>query len=105
MANQGRLLEDLVLIYEGILQGELNLQNVEKDDLGVIAKELHLMHRRLAYLERTSAKFSQAKERIGQLIRKHPGAIELYGDFLKICMRELLHRGRKFAASNSRLSR
>ena len=105
MANQGRLLEDLVLIYEGILQGELDFLTVEKDDLDMVVKELHLMRRRLAYAEGDAAKFNQARERIGQLIRKHPGAIELYGDFLKICMREILHRGRKFAASNSRLSR
>ena len=105
MANHGRLLEDLVLIYEGLLQGEVDLQNVEKDNFDVIAKELHLIHRRLAYVEKTAAKFSQARGRIGRLIRKHPGAIELYGDFLKICVREILHRGRKFAASNSNLSR
>ena len=105
MANHGRLLEDLVLIYEGLLQGEVDLQNVEKDNFDVIAKELHLIHRRLAYVEKTAAKFSQARGRIGRLIRKHPGAIELYGDFLKICVREILHRGRKFAASNSSLSR
>lgn len=105
MTNQTRLLEDLVLIYEELLRGDIDIQNANKDAFDIIAKELYSVHRRLAYVERTAGKFSQARERIGQLIRKRPGAMELYGEFLKILIREILHRGRKISASNSRRSR
>ena len=100
MGNQGRLLADLVLIYEELLQKTTDTQNIDQDGVNIIARELYLTQRRLAYLERTHGKYNQAKERIGHLICQYPRAVELYVELLKTCLREGLHRCRKLIAGD-----
>lgn len=100
MGNQRRLLADLVLIYEELLQMTMNAQKIDQDGVNIIARELYLTQRRLAYLERTDGKYNQARERVSHLICQHPGAVELYGELLKTCLREALQRCRKLIAGD-----
>lgn len=100
MGNQSRLLEDLILIYDELLQRSTDLATIDQEGHNIIVRELYLTQRRLVYLERTGGKYAQAKERIGNLIRKRPRAIELYVEFLKIYLGAALHRDRKGVAGD-----
>lgn len=98
MADQSRLLEDLIFIYEGLLHEDRVIQSCDADMLDVISHELFLKHCQLAYLERIAGKYGHARKRVRHLICNRPATIGLYIEFLKTCARDILDRGRKIVA-------
>lgn len=101
MGNQRRFLEDLVVIYESLLEENRIIQNDEGDMLQIVSQELFLKHCQLAYLERAGGKYGLARKRMRQLIRNRPGTVGLYVEFLKACAADVLDRGRKMVAGNA----
>ena len=105
MGNQRRFLEDLVVIYESLLQENRIIRNGEGNMVQIVSQELFLKHRQLAYLERTGGKYGQARKRMRHLIRNRPGTVGLYIEFLKNCAADVLDRGKKLVAGNVSESR
>ncbi|QOJ36779.1 MAG: glycosyltransferase [Nitrospira sp.] len=101
MTDGTRFLEDVVLIYQSLLDKEVATGKIDKSMKEVVAEELHSKHRELAYLERKAGKFSGSRSRIKKLLKGRPWTFALYLDLLRLYSEEMFVQGQRLLAHGS----
>ena len=86
LSNPRRLFEDLVAIYDILLDEKSLKPRCGENVVAIVHDRLYAAQRTLAYLDRVEGRYSTARRRILRLIRQSPLRSSLYLDLLKACV-------------------